>query len=468
MLAATDVPEDVIDVCQRLAAAGFEAWLVGGAVRDLLRGQAAKDFDVATSAQPADVTRVFGKKRTIPTGEKHGTVTVLTERQGGKAHIEVTTYRGEGAYSDGRRPDQVVFVGTIEEDLQRRDFTMNAVAFDPLSTKLADPFGGQRDLAAGLIRAVGVPLERFREDGLRAMRAVRFAAQLGFAIDPPTKLAIGQALDVFRKVSAERVRDELLKILTAPRPSLGLELMRETGLLGAAIPELLEGVGFTQNRWHAHDVWEHTLAAVDATKLAPEPEPAWLWRFAALLHDVAKPRTARPKEDSPAENTFFRHEHVGAEMSDEICRRLKLSTKEREGVVNLVGNHMFWYTPEWSDGTVRRFISRVGPEALAGLFALREGDVRARGRGEEPSVEIAELQQRIGEQLAQAAALKITDLAVGGGDVMEVLAVKPGPIIGEVLRRLLERVLDDASLNERDKLRALIPVVAGEIPSPTA
>jgi tRNA nucleotidyltransferase (CCA-adding enzyme) len=467
MIAAGDVPSDVVDVCRRLVAAGFEAWLVGGAVRDLLRGAKAKDFDVATSAAPQEVMGVFGKKRTIPTGEKHGTVTVLTDRAGAREHVEVTTYRGEGAYSDGRRPDEVVFVRTIEEDLQRRDFTINAIAFDPLTSKLADPFGGQTDLAARLIRAVGVPLERFREDGLRAMRAVRFAAQLGFHIDEPTKLAIGDALDVFRKVSAERVRDELLKILSSPRPSVGLQLMLETGLLAETIPELLEGVGFTQNRFHAHDVWHHTLAAVDATELCDASNEAagapWLWRFAALLHDVAKPRTAAPKPDSPSENTFYRHEHVGAAMAEEIGRRLKLSTKEREAIVNLVGNHMFWYSPEWTDGTVRRFMSRVGVESLDGLFALRAGDVRARGHGEEPGGEIDELKRRIGEQLEQAAALKVTDLAVGGGDVMEVLGVKPGRIIGDVLKALLERVLDDAALNDRDALRALIPEVAREV-----
>jgi tRNA nucleotidyltransferase (CCA-adding enzyme) len=454
------VPDDVVALCRKLREAGFEAWLVGGAVRDLLRKQPAKDFDVATSAAPAEVTRVFGRKRTIPTGEKHGTVTVLTERDGEKAQVEVTTYRGEGAYSDGRRPDAVVFVRTLDEDLKRRDFTMNAIAYDPLAAELADPYGGQKDLADGRIRAVGDPLERFREDGLRAMRAVRFAAQHEFAIDPPTEAAIPQALDVFAKVSAERVRDELLKILSARRPSIGLELMHTTGLLGKTIPELLEGVGFTQNRYHAHDVWHHTLAAVDATDRIGDPP--WLVRFAALLHDVAKPRTAADKPDAPGERTFFRHEHVGAAMAEDITRRLKLSTRERETIVNLVGNHMFWYTPEWSDGTVRRFISRVGPEQLDALFALRAGDVRARGHGEEPGVEVDELRARVAEQIAQQSALKITDLAVGGGDVMQVLGVPPGPIIGEVLRRLLERVLDDASLNERERLIALIPEAAKE------
>jgi tRNA nucleotidyltransferase (CCA-adding enzyme) len=459
------VPGDVVELCRKLRDAGFEAWVVGGAVRDLLRGAAAKDFDVATSAQPADVTRVFTRKRTIPTGEKHGTVTVLTERGGEKEHVEVTTYRGEGAYSDGRRPDAVVFVRTLDEDLKRRDFTMNAIAYDPLADTLADPYGGQRDLAARLIRAVGDPLERFLEDGLRAMRAVRFAAQLEFAIDAATERAIPEALEVFRKVSAERVRDELVKILAARRPSVGLELMRTTGLLAATIPELCEGVGVHQNRFHAHDVWQHTLAAVDATELAPAGSgPPWLVRFAALLHDVAKPRTAAPKEDSPSENTFYRHETVGAEMADQICRRLKLANAERETIVNLVGNHMFWYTPEWTDGTVRRFISRVGVEHVEALFALRAGDVRARGRAEEPGVEIDELRARVKDEIEKASALKITDLAVGGADVMEVLGCPPGPIIGDVLRALLERVLDDAALNQRDTLRALMPDVAAKKP----
>jgi tRNA nucleotidyltransferase (CCA-adding enzyme) len=459
------IPADVVELCQGLRGAGFEAWLVGGAVRDLLRGQPAKDFDVATSAEPSAVTRLFGRKRTIPTGEKHGTVTVLTERDGVRQHVEVTTYRGEGQYSDGRRPDEVRFVRTLEEDLERRDFTMNAIAYDPLADALADPFGGQRDLGAGLIRAVGDPPARFSEDGLRAMRAVRFAAQLEFRIDPATLAAIPQAIEVFKKVSAERIRDELVKILCARRPSIGLELMRTTGLLGETIAELNEGVGLHQNRFHQHDVWQHTLLAVDATELLGDPP--WLVRLAALLHDVAKPRTAAPREDAPGENTFYRHETVGAAMADEICRRLKLSTQERETIVNLVGNHMFWYSREWSDGTVRRFISRVGVEQLDALFALRAGDVRARGLGEEPGTEIDELRARVADELRQQSALKITDLAVGGADVMEVLGVKPGPIIGEVLRRLLERVLDDASLNERERLRALIPEMAREAAAAT-
>jgi putative nucleotidyltransferase with HDIG domain len=246
---------------------------------------------------------------------------------------------------------------------------------------------------------------------------------------------------------------------------VGLELMRSTGLLGRVIPELLEGVGLYQNRHHAYDVWGHTLAAVDATVLIGGEAP-WLVRMASLLHDVAKPRTAAPKPGDPGEHTFFRHESVGAEMSERICQRLKLSNQERETVVNLVGNHMFWYSPEWTDGTVRRFISRVGTEHLDQLFLLREGDVRARGKGEHPGVEIEELRRRVKEQLEAAAALKITDLAVGGGDVLAVLGCKPGPIVGEVLRRLLELVLDDAALNQRERLLELIPEVAGKVQAP--
>jgi tRNA nucleotidyltransferase (CCA-adding enzyme) len=411
------------------------------------------------------VTRLFGRKRTIPTGEKHGTVTVLVDRPSaapGEARdpVEVTTYRGEGAYSDGRRPDDVTFVRSLTEDLKRRDFTMNAIAYDPIDDRLADPFGGRDDLSRGLIRAVGAARERFREDGLRAMRAVRFAAQLHFRLEPETEAAITEALDVFRRVSAERVRDELLKLLCSDRPSVGLELMRTTGLLGAVLPELLEGVGLQQNRHHRHDVWGHTVTAVDATPLGSARGPAWLVRMAALLHDVAKPRTAQPRVDAPSEHTFYRHELVGAEMTEQIARRLKLATDERQALVNLVLNHMFWYTPEWTDGTVRRFISRVGQEALPDLFALREGDVRARGRGEDPAAELAALKARVVKELEQAAALKVSDLAIGGAEVMSALGCPPGPVVGEVLRQLLERVLDDASLNTREQLISLVPEVA--------
>jgi tRNA nucleotidyltransferase (CCA-adding enzyme) len=442
-----EIPPDVLALCRRLRAAGHQAHLVGGGVRDMIGGRHPADFDLATDARPDAVVALF-HTFAIPTGLKHGTVTVLTET---RRPVEVTTFRGEGEYLDGRRPVSVTYVDSLTEDLSRRDFTMNAIAFDPLDGRLTDPFDGRGDLSRGLIRAVGDPLVRFREDGLRPMRAVRQAAQLAFEVDAPTLAAIPQTLEVFRKVSAERIRDELYKMLAAPRPSRGLALMRETGLLAEVIPELLEGVGCVQNRFHKHDVFEHTLAVVDET-----PGDA-VRRLGALLHDVGKPRARQPREGAPGEYSFFKHEYVGAEMADAICRRLKVANADRERVVALVKNHMFFYMPDWSDGTIRRFVRRVGgQEGLADLFALREGDVRGRGFGEDPAKEIGELKSRIATVADADAALKVTDLKIDGRDVMLILGLPPSREIGVLLERLLERVLDDQSLNEREKLEAML------------
>jgi putative nucleotidyltransferase with HDIG domain len=446
------IPADVLDVAARLRAAQHEAFLVGGAVRDLLLGRPTTDYDIATSARPEQVMKAFGRKFTIPTGLAHGTVTVVTPEG---RNVEVTTYRGEGAYSDGRRPDQVFFLESIDEDLARRDFTINAIAYDPDAHALRDPWGGLADLDARRIRAVGDPVARFLEDGLRTMRAVRFAAQLGFSVDPATLAAIPRALEVLRKVSAERVRDELLRLLASAHPATGLRLMLETGLIEVVLPELGEGRGFAQNRWHRYDVLEHTFRTVEET---PSRDP--IVRLGALLHDVAKPRTAQLKPGAPGEHTFYRHEIVGADLAEAICRRLKLANRERERVCLLVAQHMFFYLPEWSDGTVLRFLRNVGPENVEDLFALRVGDVRARGMDEDPDREIGELRRRIGEALAKQAALKITDLALGGAEVMSALGLAPGPQVGRILKGLLERVTDDASLNTKDGLLAILPEVA--------
>jgi tRNA nucleotidyltransferase (CCA-adding enzyme) len=451
------IPHDVLAVCRRLRAAGHEAQLVGGGVRDMLLGRPPADFDVATDAVPEAVLELFGKTFAVPTGLKHGTVTVLTDTSPPR-HVEVTTFRGEGAYLDGRRPSSVTYVKSLGEDLSRRDFTMNAVAYDPLADAITDPFDGRGDLGRGLIRAVGDPIARFREDGLRPMRAVRQAAQLGFDIDPATQAAIEPTLDVVRKVSAERIRDELLKLLAAPRPSRGLTLMHATGLLGAVIPELLEGVGCTQNRFHKHDVFEHTLHVVDET------DGDAIRRLGALLHDVGKPRARQPREGAPGEYSFFQHEYVGAEMADEICRRLKLANADRERVVGMVKNHMFFYARDWTDGTVRRFVRRVGGHgALDDLFALRAGDVTGRGFGEDPETELRELRERVASVAAEDAVMKVKDLAVDGGDVMRLLAIPPGRVVGEVLEKLLELVIDDPSLNDRDKLETLVLRIAEEL-----
>lgn len=452
MVDAGAIPPDVLGICRRLREAGHAAFIVGGSVRDLLIGRAPGDFDVATSALPETTMGIFGARYAIPTGLQHGTVTVLAGQ--GKRHVEVTTFRGEGVYLDGRRPSTVTFGATLDEDLARRDFTMNAIAFDPMSGALMDPFDGQGDIARKIVRAVGDPIVRFTEDGLRPMRAVRQAAQLGFTLDPDTQAAIPHTFDSFRKVSAERIRDELHKLLLAPTPSLGIELMRATGLLAEVLPEMLPTIGCVQNRFHKHDVYQHTLATVDAAV------PDFVVRMAALLHDLGKPQTQAPREDAPGEYSFFRHEQFGVDIAAAICTRLKLSATERTTICSLVGGHMFFYTPEWSDGTVRRFVKRVGPDLVPSLFSLREADVASRGRGEDPQCETRDLRERISKVAAEDAVLRVTDLAIGGKDVMRVLGIPPSRRVGEVLEQLLEKVLDDPKLNQRETLEALVRSLA--------
>ena len=452
MIDSKQIPDDVLSVCRRLRQAGFEAYLVGGSVRDLLVGRSVGDFDVATNARPEEILGVFGARFSIPTGLQHGTVTVLVGEP--PRQVEVTTFRGEGAYLDGRHPSVVTFGATLAEDLSRRDFTMNAIAYEPEAGAIIDLHQGQQDIARRLVRTVGDPIQRFSEDGLRPMRAVRQATQLGFEVDASTLAAIPATLDVFRKVSAERVRDELLKLLLAPRPSRGIELMRQTGLLAEVLPELSATFGCKQNRFHKHDVYQHSLATLDAVPAEP------ILRLAALLHDVGKPRTQIEQPDAPGEFGFFKHEYVGAEMAEAIAGRLRLSRAETELLVALVAHHMFFYTPDWTDGTVRRFVNRVQVERIAPLFALREADITSRGRGEDPECETRELRTRIARVAAEDAVLRVKDLAVNGADVMRVLGVGPGPQVGSVLNRLLERVLDDPTLNQKETLERLIPALA--------
>lgn len=440
-------------VLRTLRGAGKQAWLAGGAVRDLLRKVPAQDFDVATDAVPEQVVKLF--PRVIPTGMQHGTVTVLS----GEHKVEVTTFRGEGAYLDGRRPSSVTFLDDVDGDLARRDFTVNAIAWDPVAGVLRDPFSGLEDLRRKRLRAVGDPLARFREDGLRPLRAVRFASTLRLALEPATRRAIPQALDVFAKVAMERVREELTKLLVrgAP-PSRGLRLMLRTGLLSRVIPELIESVNFAQNRYHRWDVWRHTLRCVDA---AP---PDLVVRLGALLHDVAKPRSAAPKESAPGEHTFYDHEKIGALLAAEILQRLKFPRRETERVALLVAEHNWHYQPEWNDATVRRVLARVGPAELPALWELRRADLKARGRlVEEGLANQAAAEARFQREIDRATALKVSDLAIGGDEVMRKLQIPPGRLVGEVLARLLDRVLDDPDLNTRENLFRLLPDVAQEL-----
>lgn len=437
------VPRLVLQVAERLRADGGEAFLVGGAVRDSLLRRPTHDFDLATNLKPEEVLRRF--PFTVPTGLAHGTVSVWMNRQGEGPGIEVTTYRGDGEYLDGRRPSEVLFKQSIEEDLARRDFTINAMAYDPFADRLVDPFHGEADLQAKVIRAVGDPILRFTEDGLRAMRAVRFAAVLEFDLDPATFAAIEPTLHVTERVSIERIRDELVKMMKAPKPSLGFEWMRKSGLLKLVLPELLEGYGMAQNHHHAYDVYHHVLACIDAGSDLTA-------RLGALFHDISKPQTQAPKEHKPGEHSFLMHESIGADRTDEIMRRLKFSNEQRERIVGLVRHHMFFYDNTWTDGTVRRFVSRVGEDLLEDLYNLRRADVVGHGLGKDPEAEIAPLKERISEVLAKSRAMKVTDLLIDGVDVQRELQIPPSRRIREVLDALLQRVLEDPSLNEREKL----------------
>jgi tRNA nucleotidyltransferase (CCA-adding enzyme) len=438
----------VLQLCEKLREAGERAWVVGGCVRDLLRGVAVQDWDIATSAKPQTVQQVF--RRVIPTGIDHGTVTVLWK---GGAY-EVTTLRGDGVYTDGRRPDQVEFVEDIQLDLARRDFTVNAIAYDPLTAHVVDPFGGLTDMKRKLLRAVGEPSLRFQEDGLRILRGARFVATLEFDLEEATEAAFRGALPVYRKVSPERVREEWLKTMKARAPSRAFEVMKRTGILEVTLPELLEQVGCEQNRWHAYDVWDHTMHVLDASDGGP------IERVAAVLHDIAKPRT-RAHSDKTGDWTFYHHEKVGADMAEHWLREYRFSNSERELIVDLVRHHLICYDSSWSDAAVRRFIKRVGPERVEPLLRLGHADALGKGRDvQEELAALEELRARVDETLSQGSALTTLDLAVNGKDVIAELQDGPGPVVGEVLRHLLDRVLDDPSLNTRDKLLPLLREVA--------
>jgi putative nucleotidyltransferase with HDIG domain len=399
---------------------------------------------VATSALPAEVQKLF--RRTVPIGIEHGTVAVVL---GKGRQVEVTTYRGEGAYSDGRHPDSVTFVRTLEEDLQRRDLTINAMAIDPDQRRLVDPMGGECDLHLRLIRAVGDPMERFAEDGLRTMRAVRFAAVLEFQVEEATRRGIGASLDSFRKVSRERVRDELLKLLGAPRPSVGIELMQETGLLVEVLPELCAARGVTQNRYHQEDVYAHSLRACDLLRADDS-----ILRLAALLHDVGKPETVEPHPDRPGEHTFHGHEKVGEKLCRGIARRLRLSNEQSDHLCHLVRHHNFTLEG-WRAAGLRRFARRVGPEHLEDLRALREADLLGReGPDQLPLLEA--MWSRLEEVMRAQPPLSARQLAVDGNRIMQHLGISPGPRVGQIIRQLMERVLDDPELNTEERLLELV------------
>jgi len=425
-------------------AEGKQIYLVGGAVRDMLMGGKIHDWDLATDALPEEVTAIVRHAggKVVPTGIKHGTVTVFYK----KHSAEVTTFRLESGYTDGRRPDQVQFTGAIEEDLSRRDFTMNAIAMRLPDGEIVDPFAGGADIRAGVIRCVGNAAERFGEDGLRPLRAVRFAAQLGFKIEKNTLAAIGPALDVSAKVSKERVRDEIDKILASALPSTGFLLMEKTGLLELFLEELAVCRGIEQKGFHRFDVLVHSLLACDYAAANGYSREL---RLAALLHDVGKPCVRKMGEEGVW--TFYRHEEISAVMCRKILGRLRYPNAVTDSVCHLVKEHMFHYTPEWKDSAVRRFVARVGVSNLEDLYRLRRADAYAFTGKEVDSSSLLLLANRIDKVLAAGRAFSVKDLAVSGKDLIEA-GIQSGKTMGLILNELLETVLDDPGQNTKEKL----------------
>lgn len=416
-----------------------DAYLVGGAVRNRIAGLPDTDFDLATDAHPEDVIAMF--RHVIPTGIKHGTLTVFYKAN----KIEVTTFRADGVYSDSRHPDSVEFGVSIEEDLKRRDFTMNALAVNLSTGELSDPHDGRRDIRAKLIRAIGDASERFREDGLRLMRACRFASQLEFTITEETLEGMRRQAQGILSVSAERIQDELVKILASEQPSIAFNLMDRSGLLPLLFPELERCKGIEQKGIHEFDVYKHSLLACDGA-----PRDRLDLRLAALFHDLGKPVTyALDENGSP---TFYRHEIESEKLTKAILKRLRFSNAIEEKVLHLVRHHMFHYEENWSDSAVRRFLSRVGKECVEDLFLLRRADTYGAAGRYVNDRALADFSAHIHRVLETEDALTIRDLAVDGNVLSTEAGIPKGPIMGTVLKELLASVLDDPTLNTPESL----------------
>ncbi len=437
---ALKVPADVEKVVDRLLDAGHDAYVVGGSVRDALRGVDPHDWDVTTDATPEQIQKVF--KRSLY-NNRFGTVVVRS----GEHEVEVTTYRVEAEYSDHRRPDAVAFTASLTEDLARRDFTMNAMAWRPprdgRSGELVDPFGGRTDLESRMLRAVGDPDERFKEDALRMLRAVRFATLLDLRIEPKTAKAIGRNAALTASLSGERIQQEITKMLSALKPSVALQMLSDLGVLAVICPELEECKDTPQEKAAAENVFEHLLATVDAT-----PQHDLPLRLAGLFHDIGKP-------DTFADGHFHQHEFVGEAKARAILKRWKFDKETIAEVTHLIRNHMFWYQTEWSGSAVRRFMNKIGLEYIPALFALRRADNIGSGARSPRMYALEALWQRVQEEIAAANAFSLRDLKIDGNDVMRELALPASPEVGRILRALFERVLDDPALNTREKLLEL-------------
>lgn len=431
------MPQEVRSLLARLESAGYQGWAVGGCVRDTLRGAVPSDWDVTTDARPERVMALFGE-RAIPTGLKHGTVTVCA----GETHVEVTTFRRDGTYSDHRRPDAVQFSSSLEEDLARRDLTVNAMAMD-LRGHICDPFGGQEDLSRRVLRCVGDPLRRLDEDALRIMRTLRFAAVLGFTIEPDTSAALHRRAPLLADIAAERILVEMNKLLTGEY--MASVLLAYPDVLGVFLPELLPCVGFDQrNVRHCYDVWTHSVYA--AAAIAPDA----VLRWAMLLHDIGKPDCFTVDEHGTGH--FYGHPARSAELAEAICRRLRMDKKSAQRIVTLVR----WHDRDipWTEKAVARAARQLGEDTLRQLLAVKRADNRAQSplcRGRAADIDRAEA--ILDDLLARQSCFSLRELAVRGND-LTALGLR-GPAVGEALQKLLDAVMDGSVPNERPALLAL-------------
>ncbi|MFA6159742.1 MAG: HD domain-containing protein [Parcubacteria group bacterium] len=458
------IPQYIIEVIQKLEEAGFEAYVVGGCVRDLLLNNEPKDWDVATNAKPEEILKIF------PDGKYEndfGTVMLplkyiegVEEKDWNGSNVEITTYRIESKYSDKRHPDSVKFAKTLEEDLSRRDFTVNAMAIklanihESKSNKneyeIIDLFGGQEDLKKKILRAVGEAGERFDEDALRMMRAIRFSVQLGFEIEEKTLEAIKKNAKNLKYVSIERIRDEFNKIILSKNPSKGVELLVETKLIDYFIPEILGTVGIKQNRHHYfgpyNTVYAHLLASLEKC-----PSEKLEVRLASFLHDLGKPKSKRGEGEMA---TFYSHEYIGAKMVEKILERMKYPRKTIEKTVMLVKNHMFYYNvDEVGESGVRRVVQKVGVENINDLIDVRIADRLGSGVAKAVPYKLRHFKFMV--EKVSSDAISVKQLKINGNDLMKDLGIQPGPKIGAILDVLLAEVIDDQTLNEKEKLLEL-------------
>jgi len=469
------IPKEVQEIGEKLNKAGYEAFLVGGCVRDLILGKEPKDWDITTGARPEEIQKIFpesvyenkfgtvaikatrGQTRTktrtdaeINNGQRES---ALNQRKSATDIVEVTTFRLEGKYTDKRHPDEVKFAKTIEEDLARRDFTINALAAKIQSyevelrkIEIVDPFDGQKDLKNKIIRTVGNPRERFNEDALRLMRAARFAVELDFEIEKETREAIKKEAGLLEMIAKERIRDELEKIVMAPQAAKGIILLEELGLLRYVMPELREGINCGQNKHHIYTVFEHNVRALGYTA---EKNYSLLVRLASLLHDVGKPRV---KGGDGPDSTFYNHEIVGAKMAFQILDRLRFSKEIVEKATHLVRCHLFYYNVgEVTASGVRRFLNRVGPENVPDLLKVREADRIGSGVPKAFPYKLRHLLFMIDKVKHDAVSPKM--LKINGTEVMEILAIPPSRRVGQILGIILEEVLDEPKNNEPASLK---------------